>query len=451
MGTIAETYARFAAGLRFGDLPVEVVHRAKVSVLDLVGVMLAGSDMPFPRAVRDYLSSLGGKHEATMTRTGGRKFPAPSAALANGICGHALDMDDGHRFGALHPGVPVIPAALAAAEAIGADGARLIAGIVTGYEVIIRISRGINPSHLSRGFHTTGTVGTFGAAASVGNIIGLDAGRMTHALGLAGLQSAGLLEILHDGAMAKPIHPGHACSAGILAAELARRDAQGPRTIFEGPKGFLRAMTDAADMDAMVAGLGSEWEILRTYIKLHAACRHIHPAIDCALNIRAAQNVKPSQIQKISVETYPVAVQFCGDTIHPDTVSAAKFSLPFSVAMAMYLGDAFTDKYSEENIRHSAIHELAGRVEVSTKKEWEQSYPRLRGAGMVVTLNDGRQYRHRIDLPHGEPEYPATQEEIQGKFMANASLVVPPNHARAIMDAVMNLEDVPPSRLMEML
>ncbi len=451
METIAETYASFAARLRFGDLPVEVVHRAKVSVLDLVGVMLAGSDMPFPRAVRDYLSDLGGKPEATMTRTGGRKFPAPRAALANGICAHALDMDDGHRYGAVHPGAVVIPAALASAEAMGEDGKRLIAGIAAGYELVIRVSRGINPSHLSRGFHTTGTVGTFGAAAAVGNIIGLDADSMTHALALAGLQSAGLLEVLHDGAMAKPIHSGHACSAGILAAELARRGAQGPRSVFEGPKGFLKAMTDAVDKDAMVAGLGSDWEILRTYIKLHAACRHVHPAIDCALNIRAAQGVEPSQIKKISIDTYPVAVQFCGDTVHPETVSAAKFSLPFSVALAMCRGDAFTDKFSEENVRDGAIQELAGRVEVSAGDEWKRSYPHLRGAGMVVTLNDGRQYSHRAELPHGEPEHPATQEEIRGKFMANASRIVPADHAQAIMEAIMNLENVPPARLMQML
>jgi len=451
MKTIVETYAEFAAELRFSDLSREVVQRSKESVLDLIGVMLAGSGMPFPQAAREYLSTLGGKPEATMTRTGGRKFPAPTAALANGICSHALDMDDGHRYGALHPGSPVIPAALASAEAVNADGERFITGVVAGYEVVIRVSRGINPSHLSRGFHTTGTVGTFGAAAAVGNIIGLDAARMTHAMSLAGLQSSGLLEVLHDGAMAKPIHPGHAASAGILAAELARLGAQGPRTVFEGPKGFLKAMTDTVDRDAMVAGLGADWEILKTYIKLHAACRHVHPSIDCAMKIRAAHGVKPSEIQKISVTTYPVAVQFCGDTVHPETVSGAKFSLPFTVALAFCRGDVLTDKFTDENVRDRVIQDIAGRVDVKSGEDWARSYPHLRGAEMIVALKDGRQYSHRADLPHGEPEDPATLEEIKEKFKANASIVVSDGQARNIMDTIMKLEDIPPSRLMEML
>lgn len=451
MKTITEKYADFVTSLRFSDLSGEVVQRAKVSVLDLVGVTLAGSDMPFPRAARDYLSGLGGKPEATMIRTGGRKFPAPAAALANGISGHALDMDDGHRYGAFHPGVAVIPAALAAAEAAGADGARLIGGIVAGYETVIRISRGINPSHLTRGFHTTGTAGTFGAAAAVGNIIGLDHGKMTHALGLAGLQAAGLLEILHDGAMAKPLHPGHAGAAGIFAAEMARRGGEGPRTIFEGPRGFLKAMADRVDQDVMVAGLGDHWEILRTYFKLHAACRHVHPAIDCALKIRAAHKVDPSQIQKILVDTYPVAVQFCGDTVHPDTVSGAKFSLPFTVALAFSRGDAFTDKFNEENLHDSLIKDLAGRVEIKGGEHWARSFPDLRGADVTVTMKDGRQYSHTTDLAHGEPEDPATLEELQGKFMANSSIVIPADQASKIMDAIMKLEEVPPGRLMSML
>lgn len=450
MATVAESYAEFICRLNFDDLPEEVVRRAKVSLVDLMGVMLAGSDMPFPKAARDYLVSLAGKPQATMIRTDGGKFPAPTAALANGICSHALDMDDGHRYGALHPGTAVIPAALASAEAIGADGKRLIAAVVAGFEVIIRVARAINPSHLTRGFHTTGTAGTFGAAAAVGNILGLNPKQMTHALGLAGLQSAGLLEVLHDGAMAKPIHPGHAGASGILAVELAARGAEGPTTIFEGPKGFLHAMTDAVDQDRLIEGLGEQWEILHTYIKLHAACRHIHPSIDCALRIRAT-GVTPSRIKRVHIRTYPVAIEFCGHTMHPTSVSAAKFSLAFGVALALCRGDAFTDKFSEENIDDPEIRNLAARVQVDVGDDWARAYPGLRGAEMIVTLDDGHDHRWKIDLPHGEPEDPATLEEIQKKFMANASLAVTELQAEAIMDKVLNFERMRPGDVMEML
>jgi 2-methylcitrate dehydratase PrpD len=450
MATIAERYAEFICGLSFADLPDEVVGRAKTSLLDLLGVMLAGSDMPFPKAARHYLAGLEGKPQATMIRTGGRRFPAAAAALANGICSHALDMDDGHRYGAVHPGTAVIPAALAAAETCDADGGRLIAGVVAGFEVTIRIARAINPSHLSRGFHTTGTVGTFGAAAAAGSVLGLSFEQMTHALGLAGLQSAGLLEVLHDGSMAKPLHPGHAGAAGIVAAELAARGVEGPRTVLEGPKGFLRAMADSVDRDRLTRGLGATWEILQTYIKLHAACRHVHPSIDCALHLRA-EGVAPAQIKGVRVRTYPVAVEFCGHTVQPASVSAAKFSLPFGVAVAFCKGDAFTDTFSEAAIKDQEIQDLAAKVRVEAGEDWARAYPGIRGAELVVTLADGRDYRRKVDLPHGEPEDPAGLEEIQRKFLANACLAIPASQAEAIMDRVLHMEGTPPSELMQML
>ena len=189
METISSIYADFLVRTRFDDLSAEVVQQAKKVILDLIGVALAGyKTMAFPQMVVDYVLELGGKPEATVIQ-GKKKIPAVHAVLANASCAHALDMDDGHRFAASHPGTVIIPTAIAAAELTGSDTKSLIAGVVVGYDVMVRIGKAINPSSLNRGFHITGITGTFGAAAAVANIMGLSREKIIAALGTAGLQS----------------------------------------------------------------------------------------------------------------------------------------------------------------------------------------------------------------------------------------------------------------------
>src|SRR4030042_450653 len=193
MKSISETYADFIVRMQFGDLGAEVVQQAKKLILDLVGVSLAGyATMEFPKIVVGYFTDLGGKPEATLIQTK-KKFPAVNAAFSNASCAHGIDMDDAHRFGALHPGAVIIPAALAAAELGGAGPKALLAGIVAGYEIMIRIGTAINPSSLNRGFHITGITGVYGAAAASAKIMNLNQEETVGALGMAGLQASGLI------------------------------------------------------------------------------------------------------------------------------------------------------------------------------------------------------------------------------------------------------------------
>lgn len=441
MDYLSSKFAEFAQGLQFEDLGHEVVLQAKKAILDLIGVALAGYPMEFPTMVVDYIAGLGGKPEATIIRKR-KKYPAMNAALANGVCAHALDMDDGYRYGGVHPASPILPAAIAAAESEGSSGKDLITATVAGFEVLLRTSRAINPSHLSRGFHTTGTVGPFGAAVAVGKLLGLRQDEMVSAIGIAGLQGAGLLEILHDGAMVKPIHPGKAAMAGLLAAIFARNGARGPTSIFEGQKGFLGAMADKIDQEALLRGLGEEFHILGTYFKLHAACRHTHPIVDAALEICRKNSLGPMDIKGIDIETYPVAIQFCGHTVHPDTVSAAKFSIPFSVAMAISLGDIFMDKFTGENIRDDGIRELAAKVKVHPGEEWARDYPDKRGASVTIQTFSGQSHSLSVPLAKGEPENPATLEDLIEKFRINSTQVLSQRESRKLEETIMNLENL---------
>jgi len=202
MKTILETFAEHFSKSTFEQLPPEVIEKTKLLIVDYLGVSIAGLKMDFPRMTIDYLESLEGVAQSTLMGAT-RKVPAIHAALGNGVAGHALDMDDGFRYGGVHAGVAVIPAALAVAESLKLDGKQLILSIVCGYEIVNRISKAMNPSHLGRGFHTTGTIGVLGAAAACGVLFNLNKEQMASALGMAALQSAGLLEILNDGAMVK--------------------------------------------------------------------------------------------------------------------------------------------------------------------------------------------------------------------------------------------------------
>jgi len=445
METILQRFADYFCTVRFEDLPAPVVQKAKLLIVDLMGVSIAGLKMDFPRMTIDYLAGLRGVEEATMLGAKGR-VPAIHAALGNGVCGHALDMDDGYRFGGVHSGVAVIPAALAFSETARADGKALLLSVVMGYEIVNRLSKAMNPSHLGRGFHTTGTIGVFGAAAACGMLAGLDRDAMASAMGMAGLQGAGLLEILNDGAMVKPIHPGKAGMAGILAVELARRGAKGPLTVLEGEKGLFKAMADEVSTDELVSNLGEQFRISDQYIKLYAACRHIHPAIDGLLSVMNARKLAFSDIESVEVATYPVAISFCGSREMPPTAEAAKFSLAYSIAMAAYFGDGGEDRYVQSVVANEDIRRLAARVSSRLDPTWQAAYPRQRGATVAITCGNGAVYTVEVPLAKGEPENPASDEDIVAKFRSNAN-GQDGGDIDAMLDVMLSLERRPVSDL----
>jgi 2-methylcitrate dehydratase PrpD len=440
MEPLAEKFADFFYDVGYEDLPEPVVGAAKRSILDLVGVAIGGLEMPFPQMVVDYLGTLGGKAEATLLGHAEKKIPAQNAALGNGVCAHALDMDDGFRYGGVHPSVATIPAALAAGEVENAGGKAIILATVLGSEIMTRLAKAMNPSHLSRGFHTTGTLGPFGATAAAGKICGLTRDQFVWALGLAGLQSAGLLEILHDGAMSKPIHPGKAAMAGILSVEFARRGAQGPASILEGEKGFFKAMADRVNLDELLIGLGDRFFITDQYIKLHAACRHVHPAIDAVLKIKTDHAIRFEEIASIKIATYPVAISFCGTGPLPESPAAAKFHLSFSAALSAYFGDAGMNRFCDETVQNRDIKDLAGRITAEASDRWAGVYPDQRGASLDLTTRDGRRFSVDVALPKGEPENPASTQDLLTKFRSNASRM-PADSCERLIAVIMDLED----------
>jgi 2-methylcitrate dehydratase PrpD len=337
-----------------------------------------------------------------------------------------------------HPGAVVIPAALAVGERNNASGRELITSITAGYEVFVRIAKAVNPSHLQRGFHTTGTCGVFAAAAASGKILGLNVDELSNALGLAGIQAAGLLEVVRGESIAKPLQPGKAAQSGVISALLAQNGVSAPDTIFEGENGFCHAFSDSYDLQVITEGLGESYEIMRIYFKFHASCRHTHPAIDGVLKLVKEYNILPEEIEEVQVKTYSIAYNLCGKEYEPKTVSTAKFSIPYCVSAAILRGSVGPEAFTVESIKDTV--NLARKVKVTVDPEIDANFPRERGAKVKIVRGNGEEVEVFIRNPFGEPEAPASIEDIKGKFKSLASKAISASSVNSLIMLVDKLE-----------
>jgi len=438
---LAQVLAEFILQLRYESLEKKVVDKAKMCLLDLIGVALAGAYSALGKKIVNFVKNINGVKESTIIGDG-TLVSAIHATFANATLAHIHELDDGHRYAMGHPGAVVIPAALALAEKVGATGKELLTAIVAGYEAFIRLGMAINPSHFKRGFHTTATVGTFAAAAAAGKILGLNKSELVHALGLAGVQSAGLLEVTRGKSFAKPIQVGRAAQSGVLAALLAREGVTAPDTIFEGEYGFFHAFVDKYDPEVIVRDLGNTYTILGVYHKFHASCRHTHPAIDAALKLVKEYDLKPEEIAEVQVYTYSAAYNLCGKEYEPQSASTAKFSIPYCVAVAIYDREASINSFTEDKIRNPAILNLARRVKVVPDPELDSLVPRERGARVRIVLTNNKVHEAYVRNPYGEPEWPATFGDIKAKFRSLSSLVLTPQSIDETINMVEELEDI---------
>jgi 2-methylcitrate dehydratase PrpD len=441
VATVAGSWAQEFLRVSYDDLDAHAIETAKRALLDFVGVAVAGSRLPVGQIVTRYYASLGGRPEATILATG-EVLPGINAATVNGVHGHALDMDDGHRRAAGHPAAAVMAAAIAASEMYDRPGRELLRAIIVGYEVFVRVASLINPAHLRRGFHTTATVGPMAAAAAAATLRPrMDEEIFTRAIGLAGVQGAGLLEVLRDGAMAKPFQTGRGSAAGLLAVELAASGLEGPRTILEGKDGFLAAMADPVDASRLRSATDG-WAISGIYFKTHAACRHTHPAIDGILQLRD-QGLRPDAVRSITVRTYSVAIGMCGSSDVPAGAAEAKFSIPFTIALALMRGHAGQSAFVDDIVRDEELRALAARVTVLLDPELDAVYPGRRGARIQVGLADGGELAVEVPLARGEPESPLDRADVSVKFRENVRGSLDAERAERIEACIYDLERQP--------
>lgn len=424
MDTITDGLADFAAGLDFEALPVEVSERAKLLMLDTVGIIIrarhdAQSTPPMVRAIKRM--GLGGGHAVFGDP---ERYAAPAAALLNGALAHSLDFDDTHAAGSIHSSAPIFPAAFAAAEMARASGRDLIAAVVAGYEVQIRLSLALGPAdHYARGFHPTATCGVFGAAAAAGRILGLTCEQMASAFGIALSQAAGSMQFLDNGAWTKRSHVGQAAQNGLIAAVLAGEGYLGPTDALEGKAGFFNAYALAPDPAKATAGLGTTWETMRLAVKPYPCCRYAHAAMDAIAALRAEHGIAPEEVERIEIGLPRVGMAIIGEPIAakhaPASIVDGQFSMPFCAVVVLREGKLEWDDYPRHLVDDGTLA-LCRRVVCVVDADAEAALPaNMAGKATIITAR-GR-FERFVEVPRGEPGNFLSADEFRAKFRALAA------------------------------
>jgi 2-methylcitrate dehydratase PrpD len=417
---ITRQLAEFVGRTAYDGLPAEVRERAKALVLDLVGISVrARHDAESTPPMIAAAARLGLANGACTVIGDATGYAPAGAAMLNGTLAHSLDFDDTHGAASLHPSAPIVPAAFAAAEMAAADGKSVIAAIVAGYEVQIRLSLALDPkAHYDRGFHPTATCGAFGAAAAAGRLLGLDHEGYLNAFGIVLSMSAGSMQFLVNGAWTKRSHVGHAAMCGLTAAALAREGYVGAAEPLEGKWGFLHAYAPAADPAKAVDGLGRRWETMNIGVKPYPSCRYSHAPLDGLLQLIRANGIKPDEVEEISVGVPEPGWKIIGDPEPakqaPKSVVDGQFSMAFCAAVALRTGSLVWDDYAR-HLGDPATLALCRKVRTSIDRAIPADTP-LEMSGSVRISTGRGAFETSVRVPKGEPSNFLSPAELRAKF-----------------------------------
>jgi 2-methylcitrate dehydratase PrpD len=441
--TAARRLARFVLGPALNDVPSPVVEQATRLTLDTLGNALAACDEDFGRAVRDVAEHLGGPPESHVLGSR-RTVAAANAVLANATLAHGLDFDDTREDAVVHTGCVAVTTALAVGEAVGASGRAVLEALIAGVEVMCRVGLTVPGALHARHFHPTSITGSFGAAAAAARLYGLGEEQLARAFGICGSQASGIIEYLADGSGTKRLHPGWASHAGVVAALLARSAFTGPETVFEGAHGLYQAFAgghEASRLDEQLASLGRTWEIAELTFKPYPCGSIAQPYMDCAARLRERYQLRPDAIVAVRCRTAAGPVPRLWEPLAakqaPPNGYAAKFSLPYLVAVILVKGRAGLAEFTDGAVRDRDVLRVAGLV--TYELDHAIDYPRQFVGDVEIALADGRVVRERQDHPRGGPAAPLSREELEAKFRGNAALVLPEAQAERIIQSVRGL------------
>jgi 2-methylcitrate dehydratase PrpD len=440
---ITTQLSEFTANIRLNTLPPAVVQRTRFLVLDLVGNIVrarqdAESTASFLGAVRAMGMAAG---NSGVFGDAARYTPA-GAAFLNGALAHSLDFDDTHAAGSLHPGAPVIPAALAAGEMAGASGADVLAAIVAGYEITCRVALALPAgAHYDRGFHPTATCGAFGAAAAAARVFGLDADGVAGALGTVLSQCAGSLQFLVNGAWTKRFQVGWAACNGLMAATLVREGFKGASEALEGRHGFLRAYAPNPNPERAVQDLGGTFELMNTAVKPYPSCRYGHAGIDAALALRAANDLKPEQITAVTLGLPRAGMMLIGDPAekksNPQNVVDGQFSGPFVISSALATGAMGWDSY--DLLHDATVRSLLPKVHCEIDPEIEAEFPANMSGKLTIEAR-GQSFVRKVVVPKGEPSNFLSEAELRAKFSGLTSTLLGAERSARLADGVLAID-----------
>ena len=441
--------AEFIVGTHASDIPADVMHLGKRSILDGIGLALAGSVAESGHIVRKYLRSLGCATTKGSTVIGSSmKLPARFAAFANGVAIHADDYDDTQLavakdrvYGLLtHPTAPALPPVLAIGERDGRTGRDVLTAYQIAVEVETKISEAINPRHYQDGFHSTATVGAIAAGAGAARLLGFNHEQTRRTLAIAASQAAGLRE--NFGTMTKPFHAGRACESGVIAAELARLGFTATPIILEAGRGFFKAAGGGYDPQAIDGKLGNPWTFAfpGVSIKPHPSGSLTHPGMGLMLNLILDHNIKPVEIKQVSVG---VNRQNVNALIHnrPTNELQAKFSMQFCMAILLLRRKAGLAEFTDEVVNRPDVKAMIEKIDYGVHPEAEAAGYEKMTTLIDIDLTDGRRISGRADFGKGSPANPMSDDELATKFRECAAWGrLPRANAEKVITAVFNLE-----------
>jgi 2-methylcitrate dehydratase PrpD len=450
--TLAQRLGRFAEASSFARLPDEVVDSVRKRVLDILGICVAAAPLPTSRAARRFASDQGGRG---MSHAAGipDRLPPPLAAFVNGVLAHSLDYDDTHLPSVLHPSASVIPAALAVAEDVGADGRSTVAAIACGLEACVRLGMAGydeaagNSLFFEHGQHATSICGTMGAAVSAALLYGLGAEGVTHALGVAASMASGIIEANRTGGTVKRMHCGWAAHSAVSAAQLVRYGFTGPPTVLDGRFGFFEAWLHGRyDPAAVTAGLGERWAVPDIFFKPYPANHFTHAGIDAALALRR-RGVRVDDVVSLKLGVAEPTVRTIGEPIDvkraPQTGYMAQFSGPYTLVAALLGGGGLgvgLDDFTDELARDPRRRELMTRVEVVADERCTKIFPHQFPAVLRAKVHSGQVLVEEVLANRGGPQRPLSFAELGTKFADNAGRQLAPDIVARVRDDVLRLD-----------
>ncbi len=439
-----EDLVRFVTETQYAGFPPEVLSAAKRCILDGIGVILAGSTEPCSRIVLEYVRSLAGRRECAILGKGRFRAPAPLAALVNGTAGHAMDYDDSlmpqtpDRAVLVHPTLTPLVAGLAIGEKLGASGRGFLTAFLVGFEVECRIAEAIHPDHWKRGFHTSNTIGVFGAALTAAKLMGLAPEKVRNTLGIAASTASGLM--LNFGTMVKPLHAGRAAESGVAAAQMAGLGYIAHPEAMEGPKGFFHAFAGGFDIRQIHGRLGRPFSVLGVSTKPYPCGVVGHPIMDGAKSLIVKHDIRPEEVEGVRVATGSHVLNL----LHYQKAQnglQAKFCVPFQVASIILRRKAGVNEFTDAFVRSPAAQKMMDRVKAVAD-------PAIDALGMDKTvtrieirLRDGRVLGEEFFKPYrGGPGNPFSPEDLQEKFNDCVQGVLKPPQGKRLQNAVASLE-----------
>ena len=382
------------------------IRKAEMCLQDYNHVTVAGAIRNEERW-RDFLKSAPDGNSKIIGYK--RKTDSRTAALVNGYNAHSLELDDGHRFAMAHLGAPIISSVLSASGDHEFGDSQLLTGIIMGYEAASRIAISIQPSHKRLGYHASGTCGTIGATVGVAFCLGMDREQMMRSISCSAGSASGSLEMQEGDSELKPYNIGHAAMAGLISAYMGLTDFAYPHDMLGGKNGFMPMFSDEVNYERLTEKK-DYFEIERVYIKPYASCRHSHSAVEAAILLHEIIDI--DSVEKVVVETYSLGVKG-HDHTEINSVSSAKLSTPYAVALALLYGRA---DYSAFESLDEKARIFTGKISVIENETISRECPQKRGAIVNVIFKDGTRKAQYVDQAKGEPENPMSEEDLKCKW-----------------------------------